>query len=77
MHDMGGLGHTLQIDLTRDWVNLALAGPGCLEGGGQPVLRGWSLGFRLYRFSLSLCCWEPGLIVLVCCWLEVRSLECG
>ena len=24
MHDMGCLGHTLQIDLPRDWVNLAL-----------------------------------------------------
>ena len=24
MHDMGSLGHTLQIDLPRDWVNLAL-----------------------------------------------------
>ena len=24
MHDMGSLGHTLQIDLPRDWANLAL-----------------------------------------------------
>ena len=24
MHDMGGLGCTLQIDLPRDWANLAL-----------------------------------------------------
>ena len=24
MHDMGSLGHTLQIDLSRDWANLAL-----------------------------------------------------
>ena len=32
MHDMGSLGRTLQIDLPRDWANLAL------QGGGQPVL---------------------------------------
>ena len=24
MHDIGSLGHTLQIDLPRDWANLAL-----------------------------------------------------
>ena len=24
MHEMGSLGHTLQIDLPRDWANLAL-----------------------------------------------------
>ena len=24
MHDMGCLGHTLQVDLPRDWANLAL-----------------------------------------------------
>ena len=24
MHDMGSLGHMLQIDLSRDWANLAL-----------------------------------------------------
>ena len=24
MHDMGSLGRTLQIDLPRDWANLAL-----------------------------------------------------
>ena len=24
MHDIGSLGHMLQIDLPRDWVNLAL-----------------------------------------------------
>ena len=24
MHDKGSLGHTLQIDLPRDWANLAL-----------------------------------------------------
>ena len=30
---MGSLGHTLQIDLPRDWVDLAL--PGRVEGGGQ------------------------------------------
>ena len=24
MHDMGSLGHTLQIDRPRDWANLAL-----------------------------------------------------
>ena len=24
MHDMGSQGHTLQIDLPRDWANLAL-----------------------------------------------------
>ena len=24
MHDMGSLGHTLQIDLPRDWANLLL-----------------------------------------------------
>ena len=24
MHDMGSLGRTLQVDLPRDWANLAL-----------------------------------------------------
>ena len=36
MHNMGSLGHTLQIDLPRDWANLALYRD--VEGGGQPVL---------------------------------------
>ena len=36
MHDMGSLGHTLQIDLPRDWANLALYRD--VRRGGQPVL---------------------------------------
>ena len=31
MHDMGSLGHMLQIDLPRDWAN-------CTGTCGQPVL---------------------------------------
>ena len=37
MHDMGSLGHTLQIELPRDWANLALHRD-CVEGDGQPKL---------------------------------------
>ena len=36
MHDMGSLGRTLQIDLSRDWANLALHWD--VWRGGQPVL---------------------------------------
>ena len=36
MHDMGSLGRTLQIDLPRDWANLALHRD--VWRGGQPVL---------------------------------------
>ena len=36
MHDMGSLGHTLQIDLPRDWaLGEPRPVPGCVEGGGQ------------------------------------------
>ena len=35
MHDIGSLGHTLQIDLPRDWANLALY---------RDVGGGWSAG---------------------------------
>ena len=39
MHDMGSLGHTLQIDLTRDWANQALYRDGW---------RGWSAFTELH-----------------------------
>ena len=39
MHDMGSLGHTLQVDHPRDWANLALYLD--VDGGGHPVLRCW------------------------------------
>ena len=40
MHDMGSLGHTLEMDLPRDWASpaLALYRDVRVEGGGQPVL---------------------------------------
>ena len=40
MHDMGSLGHTLQIDLLRDWANLALY---------------WGVCTRVWRGVVSRC----------------------
>ena len=37
MHVLGSQGHTLQVDLPREWAKLPE--PGCVEGGGQQVLR--------------------------------------
>ena len=56
MHDMGSLGRMLQIDLPRDWANLALYRD--VEGGGQPGLSfgvsGLLLLLLLLYYSLSL-----------------------
>ena len=52
MHDMGSQGHTLQIDLPRDWVNLALY---------QDVWRGevsrckqWFYTFMYFNYQVFL-----------------------
>ena len=57
MHGIGSIGHTLQIDLPRDWTNLALYWDVWRAGGGQPVLscEEQCLTFRLFfPFLLSL-----------------------
>ena len=75
MHDMGSLGRMLQIDLPRDWANLALY---------RDVWRGWSAGaeFRavFYLFILVfLCvrCWGPRFefCVFVAGWRHVGGLN--
>ena len=52
MHYMGSRGHTLQIDLPRDWANLHCTGT-C--GGG------WSAGAELRAvFFCPFCCFAAG-----------------
>ena len=64
MHNMGCLGHTLQIDLPRDWANPAASPvPGRVEGGGQPVLR-CEQCFILFQVFLSFLRLLPGANIL-------------